>query len=460
MKRGRGKRSPTGRGPDGSRYGNHIIISGTGRAGTTFLVQYLTAIGFDTGYSIDEAIAKVDPISSAGLERGLTEGDLPYVLKSPWFAEYLESALASGRLKVACAIIPVRDLQGAAQSRRRVYREARAQGFDPLSHRGSLWKTRDPSGQENVLTLLFYKLVESLVRHDVPIRLLTFPGFIESHHLLYGPLESLLTSHGISKSASLRAHRELARPDLIHDFGPSPSTPHGAEAAHKQRAGEPAMDYRVALALAHSILQPELYVEIGCARGASLALSRCPTVAIDPAFEITFPLIAPTRIFRQTSDAFFNRTDVARIFGGAVGLAFIDGMHLVENVIRDFVNLERFAAGRSVIFMDDVLPRNMAWATRSRQEGYWTGDVYRTILVLRKYRPDLSIEIFDVDVKGVAVITKLNRNDEAISSNWNGIESEIASGLYCMADVEGLRAALAPRPAAELEGHLRKIAAL
>jgi hypothetical protein len=31
----------------------HILISGTGRAGTTFLVQLFTALGFDTGFDLN-----------------------------------------------------------------------------------------------------------------------------------------------------------------------------------------------------------------------------------------------------------------------------------------------------------------------------------------------------------------------------------------------------------------------
>src|SRR6516164_482379 len=39
----------TANGPDDARR-HHTIISGTGRAGTTFLVKLLTNLGLDTGY--------------------------------------------------------------------------------------------------------------------------------------------------------------------------------------------------------------------------------------------------------------------------------------------------------------------------------------------------------------------------------------------------------------------------
>jgi hypothetical protein len=45
---------------------HHVIISGTGRAGTTFLGQLLTALKLDTGFY--NPFADIDPISNAGME--------------------------------------------------------------------------------------------------------------------------------------------------------------------------------------------------------------------------------------------------------------------------------------------------------------------------------------------------------------------------------------------------------
>jgi hypothetical protein len=55
-----------------------IIIAGTGRAGTTFLVQMLTALGFGTGFARDQSFQEVDEISHSGLEKALVDEDNPY----------------------------------------------------------------------------------------------------------------------------------------------------------------------------------------------------------------------------------------------------------------------------------------------------------------------------------------------------------------------------------------------
>jgi hypothetical protein len=202
-----------------SKPGEHIIISGTGRTGTTFLVQYFTALGFDTGYSLDEARSAIDPISFAGLERALSRPELPYVIKSPHFADQLGRALVARRLRIRAAIIPVRNLHHAAESRRRVHREAAAAGRDPMRTPGTLWSNPVPEQQEALLAEKFHKLIHTLTVHAIPMYFLPYPQFVLRHPGLYRSLKPLLDEHGVAESASAMAHRLVARPDLVHRFG-------------------------------------------------------------------------------------------------------------------------------------------------------------------------------------------------------------------------------------------------
>jgi hypothetical protein len=69
----------------------HLVIAGTGRAGTSFLVRYLTELGLDTTLARNGDRAGWDSEANAGLESLLVSGnDLPYVVKSPWIGEYVE----------------------------------------------------------------------------------------------------------------------------------------------------------------------------------------------------------------------------------------------------------------------------------------------------------------------------------------------------------------------------------
>ena len=165
------------------------------------------------------------------------------------------------------------------------------------------------------------------------------------------------------------------------------------------------------------------YLEIGVNDGRSLAFSRVPSIAIDPAFKVTTPLRADIQLARATSDAYFAGKDplghlksarnpvknlrrgrplFADYRGGTtLDLAFIDGMHLFEYALRDFTNVERFADWSSVIVFDDMLPRNVDEAARDRHTGVWTGDVYKVVPVLQQHRPDLTVIQVDTEPTGM-----------------------------------------------------------
>ena len=136
-----------------SMVNSHILIGGTGRAGTTMLVQLFTILGFDTGFTVEQVTKDVNPVSRAGLEFRLNGDKLPHVIKSPWLSEDIQDALDQDRIRVESAIVPIRDLFSAAESRRRVYYEASRLGKDPWAFPGSLWKVDDPRDQEARLAI-------------------------------------------------------------------------------------------------------------------------------------------------------------------------------------------------------------------------------------------------------------------------------------------------------------------
>src|SRR2546426_1129889 len=118
---------------------HHIIISGTGRAGTTFLVHLFTELGFDTGFT--DCTSAIDPNCNGGMEWDIRDPHAPYIIKSPWLCDYLDEVLESGQYIIDHAIIPTRDLYSAAESRRDVTRRSRAD-HPPEEIRGGLWHTQ------------------------------------------------------------------------------------------------------------------------------------------------------------------------------------------------------------------------------------------------------------------------------------------------------------------------------
>ena len=130
----------------------------------------------------------------------------------------------------------------------------------------------------------------------------------------------------------------------------------------------------------HETIEPRTYLETGVNRGASMALSRVPSIGIDPEFRVVSELQADVHLARTTSDEFFARPrPLAHLPVPVVDLAFVDGMHLAEYALRDFLAIERFTLPTSVVVIDDMLPRTVEMANRQRTTLGWTGDVYKAV---------------------------------------------------------------------------------
>jgi hypothetical protein len=179
--------------------------------------------------------------------------------------------------------------------------------------------------------------------------------------------------------------------------------------------------YRLLLERIHRYLAPKTYVEIGLAEGMSFrkVLPETLAVGIDPVVSIRQPLNSPVKLFALESDEFFARHDLRSVLNGqSVDLAFIDGMHLFEFALRDFMNLERFCSGRSTILVHDCYPRDSETSSRERTTVFWTGDVWKVILCLSQYRPDLRIGVVDVPQTGLGVISNLDPDSSALGDNY------------------------------------------
>ena len=174
------------------------------------------------------------------------------------------------------------------------------------------------------------------------------------------------------------------------------------------------------------MLQPAAYLEIGVRHGQSLALARGPAVGVDPAYRLKVPLHNNARLFRQTSDEYFYRKDPLKPFDGErIALSFIDGMHLSEFVVRDFFNVESFSAWSSVVVLDDILPRTVMEAARDRRTKAWTGDVYKALDVLRRFRPDLLCLSVATEPTGLGVVVNLDPGSGELRDRYD----EIVAGL-------------------------------
>jgi hypothetical protein len=172
----------------------------------------------------------------------------------------------------------------------------------------------------------------------------------------------------------------------------------------------------------HEVLDPPTYLEIGIRHGDSLALARAPSIGVDPAYELRVELPRNPALFRETSDEYFDRpVPLAPFEGRPAALSFIDGLHLVEYALRDFMNVERCAAWTSVAVFDDIFPADAEMAARNRKTRQWTGDVYKILAILARHRPDLICLRVDTEPTGLLLVLGLDPASRVLEERFDEI---------------------------------------
>ena len=185
------------------------------------------------------------------------------------------------------------------------------------------------------------------------------------------------------------------------------------------------------MALLNRELQPRSYFEIGTDTGLSLNCFSCDAVCVDPNFQVRMHAWQSrhrTLMFQTTSDNFFAEDGLKTYFKDGVDIAFLDGMHRAEYLLRDFMNTEKAAHKRSLILIHDCLPLNTRMAERLARQGdesegsyrdAWTGDVWRVLFALKQVRPDLRVRYLDCPPTGLIAIAGLDPTSRALDEQYD-----------------------------------------
>lgn len=187
-------------------------------------------------------------------------------------------------------------------------------------------------------------------------------------------------------------------------------------------------NFRSIFAKIHQHFRPRTYLEIGVGRGTTISFVDPSTLAIgvDPSPQIDAPLPPNVRILREPSDAFFARDGVRSEFAGApLEFAFIDGMHLFEYALRDFMHIERNGTPDTRVLVHDCYPLDDVTASRTRTTTFWTGDVWKLTLCLRRYRPDLRVTTLAAPPSGLCVIRGLDPSSTVLNERYSQICAEM-----------------------------------
>jgi hypothetical protein len=217
----------------------HLLIAGTGRAGTTFLVRYLDAFGLDTNLAHGGKVGNLDDRSNAGLEDLLlpVQPNLPYVVKSPWTYQFIDELLGSEQIRLDAVILPLRDLAEAASSRSIVQLQAMHHDTPWLGALQQPWEmwghapggtvySVNPVDQARLLAVGLHRLLEPLVAAEVPLIMLAFPRLIKDPDYLFRNLAPILPA-GSSLEQARRIHAAIAEPALVRVGDELDALPHG-----------------------------------------------------------------------------------------------------------------------------------------------------------------------------------------------------------------------------------------
>lgn len=188
----------------------HIFITGTGRAGTTMLVELLANLGFET--SIDRS--RFYPDASAGYEDSLIGLDPPYVVKNPREAASLRSWFSDGTVdpkSLDCVIVPIRDLEQATRSR---IEQSTTAGV--VRAPGGITGTWRPRRQHDVLVDRMLDLMLGLAEFNVPHLLIAYPRLALDPEYCFDALRPILGD--VDRSSFEHAWALVSDPTKVHCY--------------------------------------------------------------------------------------------------------------------------------------------------------------------------------------------------------------------------------------------------
>ncbi len=373
---------------------SHVVIAGTGRAGTTLLVQLFTKLGLDTGFSEEDFKNKIDPVSHGGLEVNLEGTDfeqLPYLIKSPYFYQFADKILNNPKTPIDHVIIPVRNLEDATKSRIRVqeYHEKES-GLKLKSDLvpGGLVMTDSIINQEVVLARQLTLLIKSLAKSGVPHTFLAFPTFANNPDYLYKAVKFLIPN--TSFEVFLEIFQGIVDLGKIHDFQDWESSDYDIldhESFLNDISHDPYLygvdDYMPSAWIGHAPfmkfivrdLKPKIFVELGVHNGFSYfvgcqAIRECgfstKAYAIDhwegDAQAGFFDDSVYKGVIRTNSKYSGFSTLIKSSFldaltsfkDNSIDLLHIDGFHTYESVKEDFETWLPKMSKDGVILLHDI----------------------------------------------------------------------------------------------------------
>ena len=157
------------------------------------------------------------------------------------------------------------------------------------------------------------------------------------------------------------------------------------------------------------------YIEIGVRNGENfLAIRSKNKVGVDPNYffskrfhlkSLCKPYNWNYKMYRKTSDAFFDNEANVIYKKNKIDVAFIDGLHTYEQSLSDARNCLKYLNHNGYIIFHDCNPLTMEAADPQipNKAVNWNGDVWKAIHHLRKYENYFNCFTLNFD-EGIGVL--------------------------------------------------------
>lgn len=174
-----------------------ILITGTGRCGTTFLIKLFSWLEFDTGYNKHNYIDAISKNCNSGMERYHFEKY--YILKNPRFMSNIKNIIEDKNIIIKNVIIPIRDYKLSAMSR-----------VKHNTQNGGLWAAKDEATQIMFFNKIMANYVFFMTKYEINTTFIDFDKMVNDKLYLFNKLENILDEKNIDFELFCKAYDEVS----------------------------------------------------------------------------------------------------------------------------------------------------------------------------------------------------------------------------------------------------------
>lgn len=162
-----------------------ILITGTGRCGTTFLIKLFSFLEYNTGFTRETYQKFIFENCNSGMEKQYT--DKFYVIKNPLFLDNIDNIIKDQSISLKWVIIPIRNFEICAKSRAKHENKP-----------GGLVYATDESSQIVYFNRVMSKYIYYMTKFEIPTIFLDFDKMVSDKMYLYNKLKIIMDEKNIN----------------------------------------------------------------------------------------------------------------------------------------------------------------------------------------------------------------------------------------------------------------------